>query len=83
MNTNPHSTSSRLSRVDKKPSILARLDKFIDLQPLVDCIDSQCPAPKNKHGGRPHYPTEIMLRMLIIQQLFNLSVHPINRKVHF
>ena len=73
MNTNPHSISSRLRRIDKKPSTLARLDKFIDLQPLVDCIDSQCPAPKNKHGGRPHYPTEIMLRMLIIQQFFNLS----------
>ena len=31
------------------------------------------PRPSRERGGRPPFPTELMVRVLLIQQLFNLS----------
>jgi len=34
---------------------------------------SKAPRPGRERGGRPPFPTELMVRVLLIQQLFNLS----------
>jgi IS5 family transposase len=36
-------------------------------------IDRWVPRPNRVKGGRPPYPTELMTRLLVLQQLFNLS----------
>lgn len=36
-------------------------------------VDAAAPRPSRERGGRPPFPTELVVRVLLIQQLFNLS----------
>ncbi|MGC3030555.1 transposase [Burkholderia sp. DN3021] len=36
-------------------------------------IDEAVPRPGGERGGRPPFPTELMVRVLVVQQLYNLS----------
>jgi IS5 family transposase len=62
----------RAKRIDQKDPLLA-LDELIDFQPLVDVIEALAPRKQSDKGGRPPYPTEIMLRVIILKRLNNLS----------
>ncbi|MNZ43273.1 hypothetical protein D3C78_608740 [compost metagenome] len=52
---------------------LALLDKHVDFAALAAEIDRWAPRPSQAKGGRSSYPTELMTRLLVLQQLFNLS----------
>lgn len=52
---------------------LAAMDELIDFAAVAAQVDSACPRADRSKGGRPPYPTEIMVRLLFIQSLYNLS----------
>jgi IS5 family transposase len=62
----------RAKRIDQKDPLLA-LDELIDFKPLVEVVDKTAPRKQSEKGGRPAYPTEIMLRIIILKRLNNLS----------
>ena len=62
----------RAKRIDQKDPLLA-LDELIDFQQLVDVVEAIAPRKQSDKGGRPPYPTEIMLRVMILKRLNNLS----------
>ncbi|MYM85541.1 IS5/IS1182 family transposase, partial [Duganella sp. FT50W] len=49
------------------------LERHVDFAALADAVDTAAPRPGRERGGRPPFPTEVMVRILLIQQLFNLS----------
>lgn len=63
----------REARLDSLGDPLALLDKHVDFAALAAEIDRRAPRPSRAKGGRPPYPTELMTRLLVLQQLFNLS----------
>jgi transposase, IS5 family len=52
---------------------LAAMDELIDFGAIAAEVDAACPRPDRSKGGRPPYPTEVMVRLLFIQALYNLS----------
>ena len=52
---------------------LAAMDELIDFAVIAAQVDSACPRPDRARGGRPPYATEVMVRLLFIQALYNLS----------
>jgi len=52
---------------------LQRIAKHIDFKSLSKLIDDLHPRIEGKQGGRPPYPTEVMVRILVLKRLYNLS----------
>ena len=52
---------------------LAAMDGLIDFCAVAAAVDAACPLADRSKGGRPPYPTEIMVRMVFLQSLYNLS----------
>jgi len=52
---------------------LAAMDELIDFAAVAVQVDAACPRPDRSKGGRPPYPTEVMVRLVFIQSLYNLS----------
>lgn len=46
----------------------------IDFAALAAEVDRIAPRPVSLQGGRPPYPTETMVRILVLKRLHNLSV---------
>jgi IS5 family transposase len=63
----------RVTKLDKLGDVLQVLEKHIDFAALAAAIDAAAPRPSRERGGRPPFPTEIMVRTLLLQQLYNLS----------
>lgn len=49
------------------------LGQHVDFAALAVAVDAAAPCPSRERGGRPPFPTELMVRVPLIQQLFNLS----------
>ena len=49
------------------------IDQHIDFGQLAGLIDTLFPRADASKGGRPPYPTEVMVRVLILKRLYNLS----------
>lgn len=49
------------------------LDQHVNFTALAESVDHAASRPSRQRGGRPPFPTELMVRVLRIQQLFNLS----------
>ncbi|MES7744573.1 IS5 family transposase, partial [Cutibacterium acnes] len=49
------------------------MDELIDFAAIAAQVDAACPRADRSKGGRPPYPTEVMVRLLFIQSLYNLS----------
>lgn len=52
---------------------LAAMDELIDFSAIAAEVDAACPRPDRSKGGRPPYASEVMVRLLFIQALYNLS----------
>lgn len=52
---------------------LIGLTKYVDFEPLTVTIDAAAPRPSRARGGRPPYPTVLMAKILVLQQLYNLA----------
>lgn len=63
----------REAKLDKLGDALRVLAEHVDFAALAEQIDRAVPRPSRERGGRPPFPTELMVRVLLIQQLFNLS----------
>lgn len=49
------------------------LNRHIDFAALAKAVDAKLVIGDSGRGGRPPYPTELMIRLLVLQQLYNLS----------
>lgn len=63
----------RETKLTKLGDALQALDRHVDFAALASEVDRAVPRPDRARGGRPPFPTEVMVRILLIQQLFNLS----------
>ncbi|MGZ8930652.1 MAG: IS5 family transposase [Methylosarcina sp.] len=63
----------REAKLDKLGDILQVLEKHVDFKGLSQAIDQAAPRPSRAKGGRPPFPTEVMVRVMVLQQLYNLS----------
>ena len=65
--------NQRSSKLTKLGDILVELDALVDFAALARLVDAKAPHADAKRGGRPRYPTELMVRMIVLQQFFGLS----------
>jgi IS5 family transposase len=63
----------REAKLDKLGDVLQVLEQHVDFAALAAAIDQKAPRPSREKGGRPPFPTEIMVRTVILQQLYSLS----------
>lgn len=63
----------RESKLDRLGDPLIALNKYIDFAALAAEVDRVAPRPDSAQGGRPPYPTETMVRILVVKRLHNLS----------
>jgi IS5 family transposase len=49
------------------------LAKHVDFEALAASVDEAAPRPSRAKGGRPPYPTLLMIKILVLQQLYNLA----------
>lgn len=49
------------------------LDQAIDFAALAKAVDKKLVIGNRGRGGRPPFATELMIRLLVLQQLYNLS----------
>ena len=52
---------------------LERMAELVDFAAVAAAVDKACPRPDRGKGGRPPYPTLLMVRVLFLQALYNLS----------
>jgi len=52
---------------------LARIHELVKFADIATQIDALCPRPDRRKGGRPPYPTEVLVRMVFLQALYGLS----------
>lgn len=76
LSTNKSLPSNRLKKLNEANSFLIRINKFVDIKEISrlveDAIGLDRSSSKTKIG-RPPYSTDILVRMVILQQLYNLS----------
>src|SRR5215467_6554035 len=63
----------RAAKRDRIGDPLQVLDRHIDFTAIARAIDAKLRLGDRGKGGRPPYPTETMVRLLVLQQLYNLS----------
>ena len=63
----------REAKLNKLGDALRVLEQHVDFAALAAEVDCAAPRPNHERGGRPPFPTELMVRVLLIQQSFNLS----------
>jgi IS5 family transposase len=68
--------SERLDKLDTMNALLSTIVELVDLQAMAKKIESVM-APERSSSrakiGRPAYPTLLMLKMVLLQTLYNLS----------
>ncbi|GCY10551.1 IS5 family transposase [Escherichia coli] len=60
-------------KIDKLGDPLAEIEAAIDFAALASEVDRIAPRPGSLQGGRPPFPTETMVRILVLKRLYNLS----------
>lgn len=60
-------------KIDSLGDPLAEIESYIDFAALAAKVDRVAPRPVSPQGGRPPYPTETMVRILVLKRLYNLS----------
>lgn len=60
-------------KIDRLGDPLAQIELFIDFAALAAEVDRIAPRPMSAQGGRPPFPTETMVRIVVLKRLYNLS----------
>lgn len=60
-------------KIDDLGDPLQRIERHIDFVALAQWVDAVAPRPASLQGGRPPFPTETMVRILVLKRLYNLS----------
>ena len=63
----------REAKLDKLGDVLQLMEQHVDFKALAAAIDRAAPRPDRGRGGRPPFPTELMVRVRVLQQLYGLS----------
>ncbi len=59
--------------IDSLDDPLAEIKARIDFAALSAEVDQVAPRPLSSRGGRPPFPTETMVRILVLKRLYDLS----------
>ena len=73
MKPNLFAAQEREAKLTKLGDALQVLERHVDLAAMAAAVDKAAPRPSRESGGRPPFPTDVMVRILLIQQLFSLS----------
>lgn len=60
-------------KIDHPGDPLAEIGKHINFAALAAEVDRVVPRPVSLEGGRSPFPTETMVRILVLKRLYNLS----------
>ncbi|WP_047685019.1 transposase, partial [Xenorhabdus sp. NBAII XenSa04] len=60
-------------KIDKLGDPLLLLDKYVDFSALAESVDRAVPRVVSPKGGRPPFPTEVMVRIIILKHFHTLS----------
>lgn len=60
-------------KLDRLGHPLVEIEKHISFTALAAEVDRVAPRPVSLKGGRPSFPTETMVRILVLKRLYNLS----------
>jgi len=60
-------------KIDTLGDPLVEIGSCIDFAALATKVDLVAPRPVSSQGGRPPFPTETMVRILVLKRLYNLS----------
>ena len=60
-------------KIDQLGDPLIDIETHINFSALAAEVDTVAPCPVSTQGGRPPYPTETMVRILVLKRLYNLS----------
>lgn len=71
--TDLFANQAHISKLDKLGDPLADIDQLINIKALAQAVEQTLPDIDYSRGGRPPYPVEIMLRILLIKRLYGLS----------
>jgi len=61
------------TKIDSLGDPLLDIEAHIDFVALAAKVDEVAPRSELVKGGRPAYPTEVMVRILVLKRLYNLS----------
>ena len=64
---------SRAPKIDSLGDPLVKISQVVDFAALANEVDPVAPRVVSAKGGRPPFPTEIMVRILVLKRLHNLS----------
>ena len=67
-------------KIDTLGDPLAEIESYIDFAALAAEVDRIAPRPVSPQGGRPPYPTETMVRILVLKRLYNLLAKRARRR---
>jgi len=56
---------------------LAALAATVDFQAIAGRVAALLPRVDSRHGERPPFPVLLMIKLLVIKQLYNLSDDPV------
>jgi IS5 family transposase len=65
--------NQRSDKLTKLGDALIELDSLVNFAALAALVDAKAPRTDPKLGGRPPYGTELMVRIIVLQQFFGLS----------
>ena len=65
--------AARKRKIEALGDPLQRITRHIDFEQLAQVIDDLLPRGDSCKGGRPPYPTAVMVRVLVLKYLNNLS----------
>lgn len=60
-------------KLDEPGDPLQEIERHVDFATPAARVDESVPRPDRTKGGRPPYPTETMVRILVLKRLYNLS----------
>ena len=73
MTTSLFSADERKRTLDRIGDPLAMLDQQVDFAAIADKVQALLPAVDYSKGGRPPYPVVLMVKLLVLKQLYGLS----------
>lgn len=71
--TDPFADQHHKQMLDKLGDPLTEIEACIDFAALTAGVDRIAPRPEGVQGGRPPFPTETMVRIVVLKRLYNLS----------
>ncbi len=65
--------AQRAQKADTFTNPLQQIEQVVDFRGLAEAVEQVAPRPAQPKGGRPPYPTEVMVRILVVKRLHGLS----------